>query len=93
MKEKSECRYGARNELLCGVVLLCLQYSDRAETDVKDFTKKCECFVEKRAHSLPFGRDAHCEQISVRSGSSLAAKRQWSTARELQGVQKAHNRF
>ena len=71
---------------------LCLQYSDRAETDVKDFTKKCECFVEKRAHSSPFGRDARCEQISVRSGSSLAAKRQCSTARELQGVQKAHNR-
>ena len=51
MKEKSECRYGARNELFCGVVLVPTVFR-RAE----------------RAHSSPFGRDARCEQISVRSG-------------------------
>ena len=39
----------------------CLQYSARVQTDAKEFTKKCECFVEKRAHSSPFGRDARCE--------------------------------
>ena len=71
---------------------LCLQCSARVKTDMKEFTKKRECFVEKGAHSSPFGRDARCEQISVRSVSSLAAKQQWSTARESQGVQKAHNR-
>ena len=64
---------------------LCLQYSARVQTDVKEFTKKCECFVEKGS-LFAFGRDAHCEQISVRSVSSLAAQQHWSTAGELQGV-------
>ena len=34
--------------------------------NMKEFTKKCDCFVEKGLSS-PVGRDVRCEPISVRS--------------------------
>ena len=58
--------------------------------NMKEFTKKCYCFVEK---GLSFF--AGCSGCPLRTDfgqiSFLAAEQQWSTARELQGVQEAHN--
>ena len=70
---------------------LWLQYSARFQIGYEGFTKKCDCFVEKGL-SFFAGWSGCPLRTDFGQISFLAAKQQWSTARELQGVQEAHNR-